>query len=575
MQQQQPPTVRATANDEMPGIGDYVSIVRKRRRLMFMIGLPIVALGGLLALGLPDIYRASGLIEIEGAENVRQNVTNPTLQDTIARASDEPLYADQYVQSLSTQVLNDQNLSQLLAKHQLYEDQAADPKSALKRLRKDIEVDMVTVPILDPESGREREVVTAFTVSYDNRDPQRAFQGATWLTDAFLEGNRQDRRNYAAGTAKFFASEAERMRKRVGELEGRLAEFKAKNIGQLPELSGMNMSSMDRAENEINSVESQLQGLRRERVFLVAQLQQARSTGPETASVNALEAEYKQRLATYDPNHPDLISLRRQIDMMRSGGSPTGMTLRQQVQQQRSILAEARQRYGEDHPDIKRIQRNIDSLEARIKSGESADSTLAADSPMAVQLQTQLNATDMQIAALQARGLELRRKMTDLETRMTSAPQVERDFQAVTRDLASARAKFEDLLKRQMDSEVSEAAIAGGTADKFHVKAKAILPDKPAKPQRIAIFAVAVAFSLIAALSSIVFAQLIDPTVRGVRDIRDILDVTPLTAVPVIERPGRNPHRKLRWGFASKAAVALLAVGWAAAHIHSLARVIH
>jgi hypothetical protein len=34
-----------------------------------------------------------------------------------------------------------------------------------------------------------------------------------------------------------------------------------------------------------------------------------------------------------------------------------------------------------------------------------------------------------------------------------------------------------------------------------------------------------------------------------VRDIRDILDVTPLTAVPVIERPGRNPHRKMRWAF--------------------------
>jgi uncharacterized protein involved in exopolysaccharide biosynthesis len=219
------------------------------------------------------------------------------------------------------------------------------------------------------------------------------------------------------------------------------------------------------------------------------------------------------------------------------------------VQQQRSILAESRQRYGEEHPDIKRIQRNIESLEARIKSGESADRTLASDSPMAVQLQTQLNATDTQIGALQARGLELRRKMTDLETRMTAAPQVEREFQTVTRDLAGARSKFEELLKRQMDAEVSEAAIAGGTADKFKVKSAASVPDKPAKPQRIAIFAVAVALALIAAMTSIVFAQILDPTVRGIRDIRDLLDVTPLTAVPVIERPGRNPHRKMRWAF--------------------------
>ena len=546
---QQQPTIVPGPADEDPGFGDYLSILRKRKRLLFMVGLPILALGGLLALGLPDIYRSQGLIEIEGAESVREGAANGTLQDSIARESDEPLYADQYVQSLTTQVLSDKNLRQLLAKERLYDDQAEDPKGALQRLHKDIRVDMVTVPILDPNNGREREVVTAFTVSYDNRDPQRAHEGAAWLTQAFLEGNRQDRRSFAAGNAQFFAAEADRMRQRVAELEGKLAEFKAKNIGQLPDTTGMNMNSMDRAENEINSTESQLQGLRRERVFLVAQLQQARSTGPETNSLQALENEYKQKLATYDPNHPDLISLRRQIDMMRSGGSPSGMTLRQQVQQQRSILAEARQRYGEDHPDIKRIQRNIDSLEARIKAGESADTTLASDSPMAVQLQTQLNATDTQIAALQARGLELRKKMTDLEGRMSASPQVERDYQTVTRDLAGARSKFEELLRRQMDAEVSEAAIAGGTADKFHIKSRPGTPDEPAKPQRIAIFAVAFALALIAGLTAIVFSQLLDPTVRGVRDIRDILDVTPLTAVPVIERAGRNPHRKMRWAF--------------------------
>jgi succinoglycan biosynthesis transport protein ExoP len=546
---QQQPTIVPGPADEMPGFGDYLSILRKRKRLLFMVGLPILALGGLLALGLPDIYRSQGLIEIEGAESIREGAANGTLQDSIARESDEPLYADQYVQSLTTQVLSDKNLSRLLEKERLYDDQAEDPKGALQRLHKDIRVDMVTVPILDPNNGREREVVTAFTVSYDNRDPQRAHEGAAWLTQAFLEGNRQDRRSFAAGNAQFFAAEADRMRKRVAELEGKLAEFKAKNIGQLPDTTGMNMNSMDRAENEINSTESQLQGLRRERVFLVAQLQQARSTGPETNSLQALENEYKQKLATYDPNHPDLISLRRQIDMMRSGGSPSGMTLRQQVQQQRSILAEARQRYGEDHPDIKRIQRNIDSLEARIKAGESADTTLASDSPMAVQLQTQLNATDTQIAALQARGLELRKKMTDLESRMSASPQVERDYQTVTRDLAGARSKFEELLRRQMDAEVSEAAIAGGTADKFHIKSRPGTPDEPAKPQRLAIFAVAFALALIVGLTAIVFSQLLDPTVRGVRDIRDILDVTPLTAVPVIERAGRNPHRKMRWAF--------------------------
>jgi uncharacterized protein involved in exopolysaccharide biosynthesis len=560
MQPQHPVIAPSAAVDEVPGISEYTSILRKRRRLLVRIALPIIALGVLLALMLPDIYRSSGLIEIEGAENIRQGSLNATLQDSIARESDEPLYADQYVQSLSTQVLSDDNLTRLLQQHTLYEDQADDLRGSVSRARGDIRVDIVTVPILDPESGRERDVVTAFTVSYDNRDPQRAYQGATWLTNAFLEANRQDRRNYASGNAKFFATEVERARKRVAELEGKLAEFKAKNVDQLPELNEMNMNSMDRTENEINSVESQLQGLRRERVFLVSQLQQARATGLETSSLRVLEDEYRQKAAIYDQNHPDLISLRRQIDMLRAGGSPTGMTLQQQLQQQRSILAEARQRYGEDHPDIKRMQRTIESLEARIASGEPADKTLASDSPMAVQLQTQLNATDTQIGALQARALDLHKKMTNLETRMSSAPQVEREYQTVSRDLTSARSQFEELLKRQMDAEVNEAAIAGGAADKFHIKTAPTVPDSPDKPQRIAIFGVGLVLALIFGVTAIVIAQLLDQTVRGVRDVRNILDVTPLTAVPVIEQARRNPHRKLRWAFASRAAIVLLAI---------------
>ncbi len=111
---------------------------------------------------------------------------------------------------------------------------------------------------------------------------------------------------------------------------------------------------------------------------------------------------------------------------------------------------------------------------------------------MAVQVQTQLNATDTQLAALQARAMDLRTKLSGLEGRIVAAPEVEREYQAVTRDLASARAKYDELLKRQMDAEVSEAAIAGGTADKFRVKSSPKIPTEPAKPARLGIAIIAI-----------------------------------------------------------------------------------
>lgn len=531
----------APAHDaDAPGFGEYVGILSKRRRLLLAIAAPIVAIGLILAVALPDIYRSTGLIEIEDAENL---TTAGNLNAAVARDSEEPLYADQYVQSLSTVVLSSKNLRKLLAAHELYDDQEADSTEAVNKLRDDIDVDIVTVPIIDPKTGREREVVTAFTVSYDNRDPGRAHQGATWLVDAFLDENRRDRQGDAANAAQFFGGEAERMRKYVGTLEGKLAEFKAKNVGQLPELAQMNLNVMDRTENEIQSVESQIQALRRERVFLVSQLQQAKAAAPEGATLRQLEEDYRRRSVQYDESHPDMISLRRQIDTLRAGGSTAGMTLRAQLQQQRAVLAESRQRYSEDHPDIKRIQRNIQALETRIAAGETMDASAMADSPMAMQVQTQLNATDTQIAALQVRATGLRAKLTDLETRITAAPAVEREFQTVTRDLASARTKYEELLKRQMDAEVSQAAIAGGTADKFRVKTAPSVPDGPAKPPRLALLLVSFVLAGIAGVTGVVLAQLLDQTVRGIRDVREILDVTPLSAVPII----RQGNAKAGW----------------------------
>ncbi|NLG77072.1 MAG: hypothetical protein GX535_12625 [Xanthomonadaceae bacterium] len=542
------------ANGQAPGFAEYLAILKKRRRLLLNIVVPIAALGALLAITLPDVYRSVALIEIDEQQ---------TMQNMLARGpsnDQEQEYADQYVQSLSTRVLSDANLRRLLQQHTLY-DTGESERELVSRLRRDIDVSIVTARILDPRTGREREVVSAFNIGYDNRDPRRAYEGASWLVNAFLEENRRDRQRVAASAAKFFAAEADRLGKHVAALENRLAEFKAKNQGSLPDLTGVNLNVMARTEEDIQNIEMQMQALRRERVFLMAQLQQASAAAPETATLRQLEEEYRRKSVSYDESHPDMISLRRQIEQLRTGGSVAGMTLQQQLQNQRAILSEARQRYSDDHPDVKRILRNIEALEARIASGETADRTLSSDSPMAVQLRTQLNATDSQLAALQARSAELRAKLTELENRLSAAPEVEREFQEVTRDLAGARAKYDELLKRQMDAEVSEAAIAGGTVDKFRVAQEPVVPRTPAKPARLAIFLVSLVLAVALGFAAVVAAQFLDQTVRGVRDIRDILNVTPLAAVPEIQTAGTlSLRRRQAVIFVARTAVGLAIV---------------
>src|SRR6188768_3134902 len=533
------------ANPEFTG---YLHAIARRKALLFGVAIPIAVLAILLSVALPDMYTSSALVEID----------EPSSAQSLAETSGGESYADQYVQNLKGIVLTDSNLRKMAKEHNLYPGYD-DETAMLMRLKRDISVNIVTTPILDPRTGRERNVVDAFTLSYDNRSPEKAQKGATWLVDAFLAEHRRQRQGRASNAAQFYAKEAERIRTHVAGLESKLAEFKRANAGQLPDLTEVNMSMMDRAESQLATNDQQMRSLRQERVFLAAQLEQARSAGPDAGSVRQLEDQYARMRSSYDESHPDMVALRRQIDSLKFGTSAgSGTSLRSQLSTKRATLAEARQRYGEEHPDIKKLQRDIATLETRIASGERGDVEMADGTPVGMQLRTQINAIDSQLASIEAQNAVLRGKLNGLEKNVTATPQVEREYANATRDLTIAREKYEQLLNHQMDAEVSQAAIVGGRADEFRLIQAPMLPSVPGKPQRLAILLIGLVGSVVLALTATVAAEALDPKVRGARDVRELLSVSPLVAIPTI-RNSRS-RRKGAWRFAAATATAVIGV---------------
>src|SRR4051812_2968452 len=261
-----------------PEFSDYIHAIGRRKGMLFAIAIPIAVLAILLAATLPDVYTASGLVEIDDSTTAQ-----PLSEATNNGESD---YADQYVQNLKGMVLTEGNLRKLNKEYDLYPDYGPDDEIDLfKRMRRDIDVQIVTTPILDPRTGREREVVDAFSVSYDNRTPEKAQKGAQWLVTAFLAEHRRERLGRATNASEFYGKEAERVRTNVAQLEAKLADFKRQNAGQLPELTEVNMSMMDRAESALAQNNTQMASLRQERVFLAAQLEQQRAQGPDAGSV--------------------------------------------------------------------------------------------------------------------------------------------------------------------------------------------------------------------------------------------------------------------------------------------------
>ena len=509
-------------------ISDYIAALKRRRMLLAFVALPLVVLTAALALGLPDQYLSRSLISFENAP-----VSGALPTDA---RQHEKNYYDQYVSSLSDAVLNGPALRKRIhlpgAPRQQPGEEMGD---YLDRIAASTQVETVREPVLDPDSGRDREIISAFTIGYLSRDPQEAHVAARWVTDAFIDESRNVLKQRALSSAAFYGAEGERYSKQIGQLEAKLADFKAKNFGQLPELADVNLNVMDRVERDLDGVESQLSQLRQSKIFLSAQLDQARNQAPDTNLLGQLEAEYAQKSAIYDPDHPDLINLRRQLESLRRGGPAlSDMSLPQQLEAQKAILSETRQRYSADHPDVKRVQRQIDDLQARIARGDKSDSTIPTN-PSVLQIKAQINGIDTQIAGLEQRGRELRARTDQLVKRVEATPQVEREYQQITRDLELARTKYDELLKARMDSELTAAAISGGRSDEIRIVTAPALPSEPAKPSRPLVAAAGIVLALVLGLATVVLMEAMDQTVRGSRDVKRVLSVAPLAVIPQIQ----------------------------------------
>lgn len=519
---------------ETAGLGDYLALLKRRRYLALVVALAGIGLALVFATALPSIYNAAAEFR----------VSRTSLND----AQRNNNYVDEYVTHLTRDVMKSQNLLPIVEQFGLYPELADQPGARVARLARDTHVDMVTQKILDQQSGREREIYAGFTVVYDAATPEAAAGVPTALADVMVRVGRDQRAEQAARVAEVFDKQAEDYGERIARLERELAEFKEANYAVLPDAAGLNAASRERTEQEIGSIEQEMRALQQNRIFLQAQLSQAREVGPDTRGLAQLQEEYRRKGQSYDANHPDMVQLRRQIDALSSGRRASGGSLQEQLQNERATLAEIRQRYSEDHPDVRRQQRAIATLEARIAAGETTDSTAVVDNSSAavVQLQTQLNANAAQMNSLAARAAELRGRLGSLDARMRSTPEVEREYASLVRNLELEREKYSDLLRRAMDARGEQASILAGARDAFDLVRTPQVPGSPAKPRRAAILVIGVLASIILALGAALLAELFDGTVRGRRDIIDVLGITPLAVVPEINTSSIQAQRMRR-----------------------------
>jgi polysaccharide biosynthesis transport protein len=534
--------------------------------------LTLVTVG--IALLWPPTYQSGGTILIE-----QQEIPQELVRSAVTS------FADQRVQVISQRVMTTQNLLSLIERYDLYPSirQSKPREVLLQRMRDDIALKMISADVIDPRSGRPMQATIAFNVSYKSRSPELALKVASDLTSLYLNENLTSRTRLAEQTSTFFTEEASRQQARITELDQKLSDFKQKNQDRLPELQQLNEQEAQRTELDFRDAQNRVAAIDSQKVLLQSQLAQINptmqvysDTGLRVMNtedrLKALKSQLASLKARYSPDYPDLINTQREVDgLEKQVQSDDGTSdLARQLADAQAQLAKVQEKYTPEHPDVIRLTHQVEGLQKAVAAAPPAGTSVKdkerahADNPAYIQVKGQFDALTVERESAIKKRDELHAKLDDFERRLAQEPAVERQYRELARDLESAQLKYQEMLSKQTEAQVTQNLEAEHKGERFTMIEPPLPPEKPISPNRSLILMLGLIVSLGGGVGAAFTRDSLDQSVRSAYDVRSLLSVPPLAVIPVIrtiaERQKRSRKVLYGWIGAIVGVVALLAV---------------
>lgn len=555
-----------------PGLTDRIQQLRRRSTPAIATFFTVLLFVGLAAMFWPATYRSKGTILIE-----QQEVPVDIVRSMVSS------YADQRIQVITQRVMTSENLFRIIERYGLFagERRTTAREVLIDKVRSNIDFKMISADVVDPRQGRPTKATIAFSISYDHRSPVVAAKVANELTTLYLNENVASRKQLADDTTSFLSSEAERLSKQIAELETGLAEFKEKNPDSLPELKDMNLQFIARAEDQMRELDSRIRALDQQVVYLDAQLAQLTpadqiytSTGERVLSpadrLKILRSDYARASALYAPDHPDVVRMKREIAGLESqvGKNVSASDIARDLEKARGELAAARERYGPEHPDVVKLERVVSAIESSAGATITAEADAeGADNPAYIQVKAQREAAMNERTSLQASRAGVAKRINVLEGNLMQAPNVEREYRALARDLDNAQMKYGEVRQKQMEAKVAQNLEVERKSERFTLIEPPMVPEEPVSPNRKAILALGLVLALGAGVGIVFLLESLDSSVRNRRDLETLLTVPPLAVVPWMDTPRDRRRRAVRHRLAASGAVTSMLLGALMIHL--------
>lgn len=474
----------------------------------------------------PDTYVSSALIR----------VTSSQVPERYVQANLNQLLSER-ISAIAQGVLSRSTLTNIIQTHDLYprERRRLPMEDVIEQMRnKDIRIGVVN------NVQQSAKSVGAFPISFRYENRYLAQKVTADIVSRLINENERETITQSQTTTDFLTEEVEKAKQQLDGIESKLAEFKIRNAGTLPDDQNINFAAMNSLDQRLTQLNASVSRVNQDKLLMESNLRILREQLGKATEVAAASAVPADAVRVQQKNE-ELAQKNREIAASEQA------------------LTQYKELYKETHPDVRRIEGNLallrrqrDELLRIDKQNKAEDAKASADKPKSARpivVTKEMTAYDGNIkqmeAMIQAKNLELQALNQEInrtaqqskgyQSRITSAPLSSQSYALLNRDYEQAKANYTSLKSKQDDSARGTAVIRNKQGETLELLDQASLPVNPAEPKRELIIGGGALLGLLLGLALVGVREMKDTTLKNLKDVRAYTQLVVLGCVPLLE----------------------------------------
>ncbi len=500
----------------------------------------LTALTAIIAYVLPNVYKSTATVLIQN-----QQIPTAMVPSTVTT------YAQERIQSITQEVTSRSKVLKLVEKYNLLPDKVKKltTEDLVDEIRKRISFQTINAEVNKENASQPVLLTIAFSLTYEDEDPKKAQAVTNEIVSYYLEKNLESREKVARGTTEFLTEQLKQERMLMNELQGRIAVYEKEHIEELPEYSTLNMQKLERLSQRITDVDMQIRSLEEQRSILKgnqAMLDPYSSSATSKVMTSSerlqqVQLERAEAMSKYSSSHPSVKEKDQEITLLKSGakgGQGYDQTM-DKLKAAENKLAGLQSTYTDKHPMVQSTEREIKRLKEQLEESKKdrpadANMTAAPTNPAYITLQAELEKLSVSVSSLEIEKKQLEKDTKDLLEKLHSMPEVAKQFAEMDTEYQSVKLNTNAIEQKLLGAQVSQGMEEEKRGESFQVVEPAFLPEKPAKPNRVAIILAGVVLALGLSVGTAAAREFSDKKIHDLETLQRISRFPVISIIPAI-----------------------------------------